>query len=207
MATSLAKLDKASRALSEASSLTDVLEIRDKAEAIRVYVKAASQGLEAQNLAAEIKLRAERKAGEMLAAMEKIGHRPEKGNTMLPFSDQLDDLGISKMQSSRWQLEAKLPEERYCEIVSQCNASGKELTQAAIIRAAKIFTFTEQVGEPSESESCDEFRKVDLLDLIANVRASVRNFADEFGLDRIDILIGVLRDELGVLMELYDGNN
>jgi hypothetical protein len=51
--------------------------------------------------AAEIKLRAERKAGEMLAAMElRPGVKPI-GNTMLPIA--LEDLGITKMQSSRWQ--------------------------------------------------------------------------------------------------------
>jgi hypothetical protein len=37
-------------------------------------------------------------AGAMLAAMEKQAGR--RGNKMLP---QLDDLGITKMQSSRWQ--------------------------------------------------------------------------------------------------------
>ena len=42
----------------------------------------------------------QRKAGEMLAEMENRG-RPEKGNTMLPL---LSDLGITKMQSSRWGL-------------------------------------------------------------------------------------------------------
>jgi hypothetical protein len=55
----------------QAKTLDDVLQIRDQAEALRVYVKAASDSLEAANAAAEIKLRAERKAGEMLAAMEK----------------------------------------------------------------------------------------------------------------------------------------
>jgi hypothetical protein len=45
-------------------------------------------------------------AGEMLARMENAKTGPkELGNTTLPNS--LDDLGIDKMQSSRWQREAK----------------------------------------------------------------------------------------------------
>jgi hypothetical protein len=45
----------------------------------------------------------ERKAGEMLAAMEKNpGNRNLGGNTMLP-PPSLESLGITKMQSSRWQ--------------------------------------------------------------------------------------------------------
>ncbi len=52
-------------------------------------------------LSAEIKLRAERRAGEILAGMEKQhGARLTTG-----FHDvrTLSDLGISKLQSHRWQ--------------------------------------------------------------------------------------------------------
>jgi hypothetical protein len=45
----------------------------------------------------------ERKAGEMLAAMEKNpGNRNLGGDTMSP-PPSLESLGITKMQSSRWQ--------------------------------------------------------------------------------------------------------
>jgi hypothetical protein len=68
--TTLSRISEARKALTAAKSLDDVLQIRDQAEALRVYVKAAADSLEAANAAAEIKLRAERKAGEMLAAMD-----------------------------------------------------------------------------------------------------------------------------------------
>ena len=61
-------------------------------------------GLEAQNHAGEIKLHAERKAGELLGQMEK--HRgaatPKRGTTVGPRS-RLSDIDITKNQSSRWQ--------------------------------------------------------------------------------------------------------
>jgi hypothetical protein len=60
-----------------------------------------------QNQCAEIKLRAERRAGEILK--EQIPHEGGK----LPLDDQtviLKDLGISRFQSHRWQLEASVPE-------------------------------------------------------------------------------------------------
>jgi hypothetical protein len=47
-------------------SLEDIKGIRDKAEVLRQYAAQAGAGLEAQNKCAEIKLRAERKAGEVL---------------------------------------------------------------------------------------------------------------------------------------------
>ncbi len=47
-------------------SLEDIKGIRDKAEVLRQYAAQAGAGLEAQNKCAEIKLRTERKAGEVL---------------------------------------------------------------------------------------------------------------------------------------------
>lgn len=135
--TTIARISEARRALAAASTLEDVMQIRDKAEALRVYVKAAAAGLEAANAAAEIKLRAERKAGEMLAAMEKNpgGGDQSTGNGVLPVPS-LDDLGIDKMQSSRWQREAKVPEEEFEAYIESCCYEGKEVTQAGLLKIA-----------------------------------------------------------------------
>jgi len=135
--TALSRVTDAKRSLAEARDLPEVLDVRDKAAAIHTYVKTIGESLEVQNAAAEIKLRAERKAGEMLAAMEKNegGRPPKTGNTMLPVS--LEDLGITKMQSSRWQKEATVDDEDFAELVEECNTAGRELTQAAVLQKAK----------------------------------------------------------------------
>jgi len=52
----------------------------------------------------DIKLHAERKAGELLAKMELKAGRPGKNNTCT-----LQALDIEATQSSRWQAEAKVP--------------------------------------------------------------------------------------------------
>jgi hypothetical protein len=79
-------------------------------------------GLEAQNHAAEVKLRAERKAGKLLEKMEKNegvrmnGRDSFGGNMMLPPKEEiptLAELDITKTQSSRWQAIATLPEETF----------------------------------------------------------------------------------------------
>lgn len=79
--------------------------------ALGIYIKAASDSLEAANSAAEIKLRAERRAGELLAGMEKPvnHHQIVSGDTMSPLT--LESVGVSKKQSSRWQKEAKVDED------------------------------------------------------------------------------------------------
>jgi phage N-6-adenine-methyltransferase len=136
---SLASISKARKALAAASKLEDVLSIRDQAEALRVYMRAAAEGLETSNAAAEIKLRAERKAGAMLAAMEKRdGGDAAKARshdvTELPPS--LDDLGIDKMQSSRWQKEASVSEEDFEQYLHQCLEHRKEVTQSGLLKIA-----------------------------------------------------------------------
>ena len=65
----LALLSKASRALAEVRTIDDIKAIRDKAEAARHYARSAALGLDVQNYAAEVKLRAERKAGALLSAL------------------------------------------------------------------------------------------------------------------------------------------
>jgi len=70
-------------------------------------------------MATEIKLRAERRAGELLAEMPKNkgtrgdGRPPLGGRDDRPPKDErqrLSDLGISKDESSRWQKLARMPE-------------------------------------------------------------------------------------------------
>lgn len=134
--TTLARIGEAQRALSAAKTLGDVLQIRDQAEALRVYVKAASDSLSAANMAAEIKLRAERKAGEMLAAMEKQGPGQYQRSHDVTVAPSLDDLGIDKMQSSRWQREAKVPEEKFAEYIATCQEANQEVTQAGLLKIA-----------------------------------------------------------------------
>lgn len=144
--TSIQKLGIARQLLAEAKTLDDILHIRDIAEAARVYAQAAKLGLENQNEAAEVKIRAERKAGEMLAQMPKAkgtdygGRTSLDGNRELPSNPPptLEELGIEKMQSHRWQMVASLPAEVFEEHIVETKADGKELTTAGIIRVAKI---------------------------------------------------------------------
>jgi len=132
--TTLARISQAKLALVSAKNLDDVLRIRDQAEALRTYIKAASDSLEAANSAAEIKLRAERRAGEMLASMDKPAnhHQISTSTTMVP----LKDLGISNNQSSRWQKEAKVNEDVFEEYIRECNDEQREVTQAGLLKLA-----------------------------------------------------------------------
>ena len=131
----LVLLDQAGQALTKARSLDEIKIIRDKAEAVRKYAQSASLGLDVQNRAAEVKLRAERQAGKLLAQlMLRGGDRRSKGH-----SDRLklDDLGLTPNQSKRWQLQARIPESLFREHVRKTCEDGNELTSAGLMRLAK----------------------------------------------------------------------
>ena len=139
----LAGLEEACRLLAEARRVDEVKAIRDRAEAARVYARQARLGLEAQNDAAEIKLRAERRAGELLAAMAKhpagrpSENRSHAATDFLP--PRLEDLGISKGQSSRWQAIALVPDPVFEAHIVQTRSRGQELTTAGALKLARPY--------------------------------------------------------------------
>lgn len=193
----IASIERAKNALATATSIPDILDIRDKAKAIEEYIKASSKSLSLQNKAAEIKFRAERKAGELLSSMEKQEGR--RGNKMLP---QLSDIGITKMQSSRWQLGSKLPEDDFESLVSTCNANSRELTQTLLLSAARKLDKPKQ-----EIKKTKVTEKEKTLSLVASVRVAISELIESFGESRIDLLIRVLRSELEALEVLHNGND
>ena len=131
----LALLDRAQQAIAKAESVDEVKDIRDKAEAARKYAESASLGLEAQNYAAEVKLRAERKAGELISQLSLHG-----GDRRSKESDErvkLEDLGISKDQSARWQLIARVPGKAFELHISSAKESAVELTTTSMVKLAR----------------------------------------------------------------------
>src|SRR5207248_1605451 len=91
-------------------------------------------GLEQQNDAAEFKLRCERRLGELLAVtVRHEGGRPNSNGT-LPFRGLPE--GVSKMQSSRWQREASVPEHLFEAWMAETREKGGELTTTGLLALA-----------------------------------------------------------------------
>lgn len=136
----LARMQTANRLLAEARTIDEVKDVRDKAEAARLYAKQAGLGLEMQNHCAEIKIRAERKAGELLAEMPKQDGG-DAARTRLHHATEsppkLEDLGITKVQSHRWQQVASVPEPVFEQHVAKAKEANQELTTAGVMTLAK----------------------------------------------------------------------
>lgn len=122
----LIKYDAARYALEQAVSVDEVKDIRDKAQAMAAYAKQAKD-TKLVEWATEIKVRAERKAGQMLAELNLKPGPKIIGSTLLPID-------VSKTQSSRWQKLASVPDEQFEQAVSAAKEVAGEVTTAAMLR-------------------------------------------------------------------------
>ena len=152
MKVALIRYDAARRALAAAHRVDEVKAIRDKAEAVRVYAKQAGD-FELQNQAAEIRIRAERRAGELLGDMQTTGERQakERGRpSKVSSPTTLPKLGITRDQSSKWQRMARMIDDATFEkAVIQAKENDGELTTAGLLRAVReIMTPSDVVSEP-----------------------------------------------------------
>ena len=139
--TGLAKYDAARYALSVAVEVDEVKDIRDKAAAMAAYARQA-QDKELLQWATEIKVRAERRAGEMMRDMEKnTGNKGQfTGSTIVvpPAPPTLAEMGISKNESSRWQKLAAVSDEKFEEAVSAAKEVAGEVTTAYLLKVEKM---------------------------------------------------------------------
>lgn len=111
-------------AIEEAHSVDEAKDIRRKAVALEMYARQANNR-ELERWVREIRVRAERRTGELLRVLPKAsGARgmagPGRGNKtasskMSPFQDHplIKNLGITHNQSSEWQKLANVPKEDF----------------------------------------------------------------------------------------------
>lgn len=139
MTTALTKYETARAALAEAHRVDEVKNIRDKAEAMAAYARQAKDS-ELIQYATEIKVRAERRCGELLARTEKHeGGRPtaNRSNDATGSVPTLAQMGLTKDESSRYQQLAAMPADHFETAVATAKATAGEVTTAFMLREAK----------------------------------------------------------------------
>lgn len=151
-------MEDACRCLAEAKSIDEVSAIRDQAEAMKHYYVARNYGLAAINDAAEIKVRSERRLGELLADMPK---NPGGRSTC----DTLSQVGVERHESSRWQRIASIPEMIFESHIAEVRSKNQELTTAGLLKLAKNL---QQPGKQTSPPLADGCTVEDLQQLINN---------------------------------------
>ena len=113
--TQLVRYEAARYALQEARSVDEVKDVKDKAEALRLYARQANDR-DMEVWASEIKLRAVRRIGELSARLEKAPSG--RAAVSLPYDgtsklDALESAGISKSAANRYEQVAAIPEAQF----------------------------------------------------------------------------------------------
>lgn len=149
----LARLDQANEALNAAKTLPELKAVRDKIAAIEGYLRQRERSEAVANEATRIKLRAERRLGELLEKRPKdAGGRPAKTpSTTLGVSadrPKLKDLGITYTQSSRWQKVAALPEAVVEAKIDAATEKGEQISAKEVVRQTTKETRPERAPAP-----------------------------------------------------------
>lgn len=129
----LIRYEAARHALAVAKQVDEVKDIRDKAQALAAYARQAKDE-DLIRWASEIKLRAERRCGEILAETEKArGGRPAKtpAATAGVSTPTVKDAGLSYHQAADFQAIAAVPEEKF-----EAEIAAGKATTASLVRAS-----------------------------------------------------------------------
>jgi hypothetical protein len=130
--------ERAKRALAEVRRIDEVKDIRDKAVAMQAYAKQANDTQLLED-ATELRFRAEARAGELLAAMPKAVGGEHGGKAKIDGSRSqpsmptptLEQLGVTKTQSSKWQKLAKLPPDKLDIRIDHAKARVRNMATSA----------------------------------------------------------------------------
>lgn len=158
MNTQLVRYEQARTALAAVHSYDEVKDIMDQAERAAVYARQANDS-ELIKYATEIRVRAQRRAGEMLAQTEKApAGRPAKNRSSDTTNSPatLADMGITKDQSSNWQALASMSDAHFEATVEAAKDTAGEVTTAFMLREARR---CRPHGKPKTGPKADAIRQ------------------------------------------------
>ena len=154
--TQLVRYEQARHALAECQRVDEVKDIRDKAEAMAAYARQAKD-TEMIQWATEIKVRAERRAGEMLnegaARGELAGRGRPRHDEEKPLT--ITDLGIDENQSKRWKGLANMSDVHFETAIATARDTAGQVTTAFMLREAAK---NKPHGKPKTGPKADAMR-------------------------------------------------
>lgn len=137
--TSLIRYEQARHALAECQRVDEVKDIRDKAEAMAAYARQAKD-TDMIQWATEIKVRAERKAGELLALVPRQQHSGRRAVNSIDdktnYQQALDDAGLTQSAAYQYERLAAMPAEHFETAVATAKDTAGQVTTAFMLREA-----------------------------------------------------------------------
>ena len=163
----LVYLYNAKREIESANDILTLKLIHDKLSVMRSLCEAAKVSFEITQQCSEMRIRCERRAGELLNSREKHppGPLPEDKSHHATYPPKLEELDITKSQSSRWQSIAKIPETNFEERLEEIKNKKQELTSRDFLSLAG-FLNREQKREKRRESASEEAKNVEFDDRI-----------------------------------------
>ena len=129
----LTNYEEARKALALCASIDEAKDISDKSEALRAYAK-MSKDTELEVYASTIKMRAQVKLGELIAAIPKAApfHRSDAGT--MTKTEALTEAGISKTTAHAYEQAAKVPESVIESYITESTEARKPVKLADIVK-------------------------------------------------------------------------
>lgn len=194
----LIKYEAACRAVEAARTIDEVKEITNRAEAARAYAKQAkNRGLELNAL--EIRVRAERRLGEILLQLREDGAFGQ-GRGGSPV--KLEDLGVDRNISGGAQRLAKLPAARFSEEMTKWRDTAETSTRVEV--PLQRFRIPSIVGDRQRAATKLGRNQIDEADPLDRFKAmDGRRVADWRAgeLDRLDELAARVRSCVSALRQ------
>ena len=126
-------IDAALHALASANTPDELITLANQAAALEVYARRAKLGMVAQNRCAEIRLRAERRLGELLTTTPRLHGRPKTVPDENTFPS-LSDLGVPDRKISyRAQRIAAVPTREFEAYLRDAHHAGWEITTRGLL--------------------------------------------------------------------------
>lgn len=148
----VSQYDVALRALAAAKDLSEVMGIADKAVALKEYARRA-QDRTAEMDAAELRVRAERRVGEIIAGQIVAGRPPGKEDGRIP----LREIGITRNFSSHAQKLAKIETQKFEKNLE----SWRKITASSTSTRNVRLPFAKSIPKKRDSAGVTEYLRHD----------------------------------------------
>lgn len=185
-AAQLVRYEQARTALAECYRVDEVKDIRDKAEAMAAYARQAKDS-ELIQYATEIKVRAERRCGELLATVDRSPGARTDATSSKPetrYQETLRENDLHPATADRYQQLAAMPDEHFETAVATAKATAGEVTTAFMLREAKKAKPAPIKGKAAEKKRQElreaQERGVSMLCTYARLTLSAIESLEEF---------------------------
>lgn len=147
----LVPLVRARRMLAEATTIEQIMHVANLAQRAADFAKAANLGLCASNQAKSIELDARRKAGDTLVTMKARGELARRGKPKMSQAATftVEDLGLTRDQSARYQQEASVPNREY----QRWKADRMETEELSAAGLRKLATGNERTAKEAKRQA------------------------------------------------------